>query len=354
MSEMKTGSRHVTIKDVAKAAGVGIVTVSRALNDQEGVSDSTRARIQKTAAELGYVPNRHARFLKLTANRTIAVLVKGMDNQLFSRILARLEKNIREREYLMNVVSVPHWADELSEAAKIVDEDSMAGIIFLGAKILHRTSDLSRLQVPFVSSTVSLKDSKHRERYSSVAIDDYKESRHVIEYLYSLGHRNIAFVGSDLQDNSVGLLRFKGYQDALSDLGISPRPGWIRSFSAQDDAPYSYENGYLMTRQLLEECGEITAIFAIADVLAIGAIHAVHEAGRSVPEQISVVGFDGLPVGRYLHPPLTTVVQPVEEIAQTTCELLFEQIDDGEPRHVIFPGELRRGGTACATPASAV
>lgn len=350
----ETNGSKVTIKEVAASAGVGIVTVSRALNGQKGVSPATRQNIQRIADELGYRPNRHARFLKLAANRSIAVVIKGMDNPLFAQILERLEKNIRAKEYLMDIVAVPHWSDELSEAVKVVDEDSMAGVVFLGARFQHRSADIEKLKVPFVVSTVSLKDSEHRDRYASVAIDDYGESCRVVEYLYAQGHRNIAVVGSDPLDNSMGSLRLEGYRDTLAKHGIVPAPKWIRSFDSYDDAPYSYENGYKMTRALLEECPEVTAVFAIADVLAIGALHAANEMGRSVPDQLSIFGFDGIPVGTYLNPPLSTVVQPIDEIAEVTCELLFSQIEGKPPRHVIVSGEIQEKGTVASLDAACV
>lgn len=337
------------IKDVARAAGVGIATVSRALNGQEGVSAQTRKRIEETAATLGYQPNRHARFLKLNSNRSIAVVIKGLENPLFARILDQLERAIRSHDYQVNIVSVPHWSDELRDAIQTVDEDSALGVIFLGAHFQHRVDDLEKLSVPFVVSTVSMKDSAHRERYASVAIDDYGEAGRVVDYLYQLGHRQIGIIGSDSLDNSVGSLRLAGYFDALRKHGIEPHPQWVRSFDNSEDSPYSFENGYRMTRDLLQECPDVTAIFAIADVLAIGAMQAARDMNLCIPRDISIVGFDGIPLGSYVYPALTTVNQPADEIAEITCDLLFSQLNgEQQPRHIIVPGHLLPKGTTAA------
>lgn len=330
--------QRVTIKDVASAAGVGIVTVSRALNEKKGVSEATRQRIQKIANELNYEPNRHAQFLKLTASKSIAVFAKGLDNQLFAPILKILERGIRERDYLLNIVAVPHWADEFAQAVKIVEEDSITGVVFLGGRFQHDPEYLDKLRVPFVLSTMSGANQSLRDRCSSVSVDDYAESRRIVEYLLSLGHRRIAIIGSGMEDFSVGRLRLEGYLDAMKSAGITPLPAWQRSFDASADMPYNLSTGYHITLKLLEEAPEITAIFSVADVMAIGALRAAAEMGRRVPEDLSVFGFDGIPVGRYLVPKLSTLEQPVEEIARLTCELLFDSIKGRPPRHVIVPG----------------
>ncbi|MDD7541086.1 MAG: LacI family DNA-binding transcriptional regulator [Mobiluncus porci] len=330
--------QRATIKDVACAAGVGIVTVSRALNGKVGVSEATRERIQQIATELDYEPNRHAQFLKLTASRSIAVFVKGLDNQLFSPILNILEHEIRERDYLLNVVAVPHWADEFAQAVKIVEEDSISGVVFLGGRFQHNASYFDKLKVPLVLSTMSGANQALKDRYSSVAVDDYGESRRIVEYLLSLGHRRIAIIGSGMEDFSVGRLRLEGYLDAMENAGITPLPSWQRSFDARADTPYNFSTGYHITLDLLKEAPEVTAIFSVADVMAIGALRAASEMGRRVPEDLSIFGFDGIPVGRYLVPKLSTLEQPVEEIARITCELLFDSIEGKAPRHVTVPG----------------
>lgn len=346
-------SRGVNIKDVAKASGVGIATVSRALNGQDGVSSATRERIQKIADSLGYHPNRHARFLKLTANRSIAVVIKGLENPLFAGILEQLEKDIRAQDYAVNIVSVPHYSDELQEAINTVNEDSVAGVIFLGARFLHDNTDIEKLTVPFVVSTVSFQKDEHYDRFASIAVDDYGEARRVVDYLYDLGHRRIALLGCDPLDDSVSSLRLQGYMEAMHDHGLEPPSRWIRAFKSRDDAPYSMQNGYHLTQELLRECPEITAIFSTADVLAIGAMRAIREAGLNIPKDISIIGFDGIPMASYLTPPLTTIRQPADEIAKTTCELLFSQIEGEKPRHVVLAGTLlTKDSTSSVSPTS--
>ena len=343
-----TAGRRVTIKEVAQAAGVGVVSVSRALNDQPGVSGETRERIREIARSLGYRPNRHARFLKLSSSRSIALMMKGIDNPFFQQMLETVENAARERDYLLSVIKVPHYADEVDEAIKLVDEDAVAGLIFLGGNFTHQPADLARLQVPFVLSTIGQLEGVDPASYSSVAVDDFAESRRATQHLLGLGHRRIALLGVGLRDTSVGMLRRRGYQAALSEAGLASDDGLVRGLDLDGRSPYNFEYGYQLTTRLLAERPDVTAIFAVADVIAIGALKAALDRGLRVPQDLSIVGFDGIPVGLYVHPTLTTLVQPARQIAELTCQILFDNMAGAPARQELLKGELRVGGTAGA------
>ncbi|WP_115727009.1 LacI family DNA-binding transcriptional regulator [Actinomyces culturomici] len=341
----RESSTRPTIKDIAKAAGVGVVTVSRALNDKPDVSEATRDRIVALAEEMGYRPNRHARFLKLSHNPAIALLMKGVDNPFFQRMLDTMETRIRERDYLLTVVKVPHWADEFEEAIKLVDEELMAGVIFLGGAFAHDASVFERMRVPFVLSTVSRLDRVPDGLYSSVSVDDELEASRAVRHLIDLGHEKIAVLGVPAFDVSVGAQRVAGYRNALAKAGIPVDEGLIRYEVLDQGNPYTLEHGYRLAQRLLAERPDVTAIFAIADVLAIGAMRAVREAGLRIPEDISIIGFDGITFGDFVEPRLTTLAQPPEQIAKITCDILFDQIDSGPVQHVFVPGSIHEGGS---------
>lgn len=334
-----------TIKDIAKAADVGVVTVSRALNGKPDVSDKTRARIIALADEMGYRPNRHARFLKMSHNPSIALLMKGIDNPFFAQMLNTMESIVREHNYLLTVVTVPHWADEIEEAIKLVDEDLMAGVVFLGGSFSHDASVFEQMKVPFVLSTVSRLDRVPDGVYSSVSVDDEFESVRAVRHLIDLGHRTIAVLGVPPLDVSVGTQRVRGYRKALVDARIDVDESLICSQDLIETTPYSLEYGYEVMKKLLAERPDVTAVFAIADVLAIGAMRAIRKAGLRIPEDISIIGFDGIAIGEYVDPPLTTLAQPPALIARLTCEILFDQIASGPVQHVFVPGAIREGGS---------
>lgn len=336
---------RVTIKDVAKAAGVGMVSVSRALNDQPGVSAETRQRIQQIAEQLGYRANRHARFLKLANNQQIAVMMKGIDNPFFQLMMETMENAARERDYLLTVVKVPHYADEVEEAIKLVDEDATSGIVFLGGNFTHDTQIFARFRVPFVLSTIGNLVGISPTEYSSVSIDDLSESRRVVEYLLGLGHRKIALIGVDMADESVGRLRAQGYLAALAEAGATLDEDLVRSVRLDGRSPYNFDYGYQLTRVLLTERPDVTAIFAVADVMAVGALKAAAELGVQVPDQLSIVGFDGIPLTRYVHPSLTTLAQPARQIAKLTIDILFETMAGKPVRHELLSGALQIGGS---------
>ena len=160
------------------------------------------------------------------------------------------------------------------------------------------------------------------------------------EYLLELGHKRIAFLTEGAQAGSVGQLRLEGYKDALRHRGIEVDEKLICEVQRNED-PYSMQNGYNTTRQLLQSKAEFTALFAIADFLAVGACRALHEAGLRIPEDVSVAGFDGIPLGAFYVPQLTTISQPVERMARQTVRLLLDVIDgEAEHEHVIFPASL--------------
>lgn len=340
---MNAEAKRPTIKDIAKAAGVGVVTVSRALNDKPDVSEATRQRILGLAEEMGYRPNRHARFLKLTHNPSIAVLIKGIDNPFFQRMLDTMETNVRERDHLLTVVKVPHWADEVEEAITLVDEEMMAGVIFLGGSFSHEASVFERMRVPFVLSTVSRLDKVPDGLYSSVSVDDALEASRAVRHLIDLGHERIAVLGIPASDVSIGAQRVAGYRAALEGAGLPVDEELVRFEVLEQGNPYTFEHGYRLAQRLLAERPDVTAIFAIADVLAIGAMRAIREAGLGIPEDISIIGFDGITMGDFVEPRLTTLAQPPERIAKLTCDILFDQIASGPAQHVFVPGVIHEG-----------
>ncbi len=339
---------RVTIREVAQEAGVAVVSVSRALNHQPGVSDGTRQHILEVAERLDYHPNRHARFLKLGSNRAIALMMKGIDNPFFQQMLETMETATRERDRLLSVIKVAHHEDEVEEAIKLVDEDAVSGIIFLGGSFTHDPDLLRHVPVPFVLSTVGNLAGIPRSEYSAVTVDDAAESRRVVEYLIGLGHSRIAVLGVTPNDVSIGHMRSQGYLAALTHAGIPVDAELIRAPQLVGASPFTLDYGYELTRDLIRERPDVTAIFAEADVMAVGALKAALEAGLRVPEDISIVGFDGIPLTRYVHPSLTTLVQPAQRIAQLTCDILFDQLNGAAPRYEVVPGTLCVGGSTAA------
>ena len=332
---------QITIKDVAARCKVGVSTVSRAINNHPDINPETKKMIMDVIQESGYIPNNSARNLKRTDAKSIAVLIKGITNTFFSSMIKIIEEECKKKHYSMELCHVEADENEVDIALELVKEKRLRGIIFLGGFFLHSEEKLKNLSVPFVFSTVSASPQNiNKANYSNITVDDFKESKKVTEFLIGLGHKDIAIISAEPGDASIGKVRLDGYVAAMTNHGISVKETLISRIDGGVEA-YSMKEGYDATRRLIESKEHFTAIYAIADNIAVGALRALKDAGLRVPEDVSVVGYDGIEIGEYTIPRLTTLKQPVEEMAQQTVKLLFNVISGKEThRHIIYPGEL--------------
>lgn len=332
---------EITIRDIAKQCGVGVSTVSRAINNHPDINPETKKMILEVIEETGFIPNNSARNLKRTDAKCIAVLVKGITNPLFSSMIKIIEEEMQRSRYALVLRHVEEQEDEIDVALELEKEKRLRGIVFLGGKFEHSEEKLRKLKVPFIFSTigVNVPDQMNKVEFSNIAVDDRMESQKMTEYLLKLGHRRIALI-TERSDLPIGRLRTEGFRRAFDKYGISA-PEELICYVQENIDHYSMENGYLTAKKLLESGQEVTAIYAVADSLAIGACRAVLEAGKRIPEDISVAGYDGIELGEYYNPRLTTIKQPVEEIAKKTIRLLLDVIGERkEHQQIIFPAEL--------------
>lgn len=331
---------EMTIKDVAKKCGVGISTVSRAINNHPDISPETKQMVMDVIREIGFIPNNSARNLKRTDAKCIAVLIKGITNPFFSSVIQIVETQVQKKKYAIVIQHVDAYENELDVAIQLVKEKRLRGIIFLGGSYQHDRRQIAKLKVPFVFCTIGTVQDKGEKIYSNIAVDDRTESRKMIDYLLDLGHRKIAIITEGIDAESVGHLRFEGYKDALAARNIAIDERLICEVKDTVD-PYSMQNGYEMAKKLIDSGADFTAVFAIADFLAIGVCRALREAGKRIPEDISVAGYDGLAIGEFYTPQLTTIRQPVEAMAEKTAQLLLDVIDGKNGHeHIYFPAEL--------------
>lgn len=315
---------EITIKDIAKQCGVGVSTVSRALNNHPDINPETRRMIMEVIEQTGFIPNNSARNLKRTDAKCIALLVKGITNPFFSSMIQIIEEETQRKKYALVLRHVEAHEDEVDVALELEKEKRLRGIVFLGGTFRHSQEKLSKLKVPFIFSAIGIDNCEQtgKMEFSNIAVNDLLESRKMTEYLLDLGHRRIALI-TEKSDEPIGQRRMEGYREAYEERGLEV-PEDIICYVQEGIDHYSMENGYRTAKKLLESGREITAIYAVADSLAIGACRAVKEAGKRIPEDISVVGYDGMEIGEYYNPQLTTIRQPVEEMARRlfTCCLM--------------------------------
>lgn len=332
---------EITIKDIAKKCGVGVSTVSRAINNHPDINPETRKMIMGVIEETGFIPNNSARNLKRTDAKCIAVLVKGITNPFFSNMIQIIEEETQKHKYALVLRHVEAHEDEVDVALELVKEKRLRGIIFLGGGFYHSEEKLAKMTVPFVFSTIGMgmSEKENKRSYSNITVDDRLESKKMTDYLLNLGHRDIAIIVEDPKQ-PLGQLRLEGYEEAFETHNLAVNPKMI-CFVEENIEHYSMENGYITAKKLLESGEKVTAIYATADSLAVGACRAILEAGKKIPEDISVAGYDGISLGEYYNPKLTTIKQPIEDMALTTIHLMLDVIAGREEhKQIVFEAEL--------------
>jgi DNA-binding LacI/PurR family transcriptional regulator len=334
----------INIKDIARLCGVGVSTVSRAINNHPDINPETKNMIMQVIKENNYIPNNSARNLKRTDSRAIAVLIKGIGNPFFSKMIRIFEEEIQKKKYSFILQRVDEQEDEVDVALELIKEKKPRGIVFLGGYFSHSREELEQLTVPFVLSTIGMTEYLGESPdFSCVSVDDYAESYKMTDYLCKLGHKKILILTAPSDDESIGRLRLEGYKKALLDNGITPSPSLI-IFSEECEECYTMENGYRMMNRVLNEQPEFTAVYAISDSIAIGACKAIFEHGMQIPEDYCMAGYDGLDIARYYNPSITTIRQPVEEMAKATIKILFDVIKNkAEHQKKVFRAELIEG-----------
>lgn len=344
----------ITIKDIAKECGVGVSTVSRALNNHPDINPETREKIMQVIKERGFVPNDSARYLKQSETNSIALLVKGITNPFFTKMIRIMEAYIQDKDYTTILRHVDNEEDEVTVAESLVKERRLKGIVFLGGAFMHDEKKLRALDVPFIFATIGNLDKirgasvqayaeeaeKSGLAYANIAVDDVEEVKKAINYLISQGHRKIGIITEGRNIPSVGQLRFRGYQEALRENRIPYSPDLVYEVKNSGER-YTMPNGYRGAQALLQRNPDMTAVFCISDVMAFGACRAILDAGRMIPDDISVVGFDGIEESDYYNPRLTTIRQPVDQMAQHAIEFIFDMIDKKrKPENIVMPAEL--------------
>ncbi len=333
----------MTIKDLAAKTGYAVGTVSRALNDHPNVSDKARKAILQAARESGFELNVNAKQLKQTRSNTILVIVKGTGNELFAEMLEYIQNLIAKTRYLLVVDYLDEDSNEVIRAVQLCREKKPLGILFLGGNAKNFAADFDKIDIPCVEVT---NDASYLNFHnlSSVTTDDREAARRAIDTLVEYGHRSIAVIGGDRKTSDISRIRYEGCQLSFAEHGIAFDPD--RDYQG---VRFSCQDGYKATRQLLKNPGRFTAIFAISDVMAIGAIRALWEAGLRVPEDVSIIGLDGLAMGKYLIPQLSTVKQDFRTIALRSVEILLDAIEEGKPAcHERVPFEVRKRESICS------
>jgi len=334
--------KRATIKDVAALASVSRQTVSRVLNDKGYVAEETRARVLAAIETLGYHPSAVARSMVAGRTCTLGCISPNLTDYTFASIIEGAQAEARRQGYFILTGSAPAEPD-VEPLLEEMLRRRVDGLLILNP----RADGRYRHFLPLIEKGVAVVyagNSPAEEPASSVRCDDREGGYRATRYLIDLGHTAIATVsGPDNEECTVD--RLEGYVQALSQTGLRVDPALVVS------GDWSSTSGYQATRRLLGTSHNFSAIFAQNDRMAIGAIHALREAGRRVPANISVIGFDDIPMASYFDPPLTTLHQLLESLGRRAAQLLIETIHDPhrQPSQVLIPARFVER-SSCAPP----
>lgn len=322
----------LTVRDIAKAAGVSPATVSRYYSGSDIVGTQTARKIEQVAQELGYTPKSK----KCRDNGVIAVLIPDLQLGFYGEVLKELIEQIPKYNY--RIVFIPTIAG--SEHYKIFfKEMNIIGVIYLDEAI-------DRDIINYISSkkikTVMCAGASFDSRSEMVHINDIAAAYEGTKYLISLGHEKILFLSDYLRNIDSCFQRFTGCKRALDEIGID-----IKEEEMLGCGPVTYDTGYRLTKQFLEKKIEFSAIFAFSDEMAAGAISALHDFGLKVPDNVSVLGFDDIALASRLNPRLTTIHQPIEEFVNKTLEAFLDLETANRNLEITLPYKLVKRGT-CA------
>jgi len=322
MSRTKT---TVTIRDVAEAAGVSVSTVSRVLNDKDDVAPGTYQKVQDVIDELGYTSSLAARGLRSHRMNVIGLIMPDVGDPFSIQVMKGVSRAIAELDYDLIVYTGGEFRRESSADRERRFVSLLGGGITDGAIVVTPAAT----SFPTASPVVVVDPNVETHDCPAVIATNREGALAAVEYLISLGHRRIGFISgrSELQS---AVRRLQGYKDGLARAGIPLDPDLIQT------GDYTRQTGFTCAQRLLNLSNPPTAIFASNDQSATGAIKAIYEAGLSVPDDVSVVGFDNVPEVAYTHPGLTTVDQSIDKMGYIATEILISLIEGDSPESDLY------------------
>ncbi len=328
----------VTIKDIARESGYSISTVSRVLNHRSDVSPDAKKKIEETVEKFHFVPNNNAKHLKQSNTKIIGVLVKGISNMLFSNIVEEIQRMISKTEYTLVVTYIDEDDNEVEQALQLCRERKPLGLLFLGGNPDFFRQDFAKVDVPGVLIT-NQANILPFENLSSVATDDIEAGKCAVDALFAAGHNKIGIIGGDPIKSYTSHQRYLGCKESFAEHHVE-----MNLDVCYEKARFSFDSAYRAMKRLIGKYPDLTAVFAMSDVMAIGAIRALRDLDYRIPEDISVIGFDGTDLAEFYNPKLATIRQQYKTLAVRSVEILFGQIElKKEPVYEVVPFEFGSG-----------
>ena len=311
---------RVKLKDIAEMTGFDISTVSRALRDDPRVKEETKKKIKEIAKKLNYIPDISAKILSSGKSGIIGIILPEVKHSFYSEIFEEINEICLERELIPELLLTEFNQLRIENIKKQIIYQKMDGII-----LAYHSLDFSFISEKICPIVFIDVPNDNFENFDKVIIDNLEGAKEAIRYLIEIGHRKIGFIADAVTTKK----RFDGYKDALKEKNIEIDEELIEIRSGRSE-----EIGYQAGLKLLSKPNRPTAIFCVNDLIAIGLLRASFELNIKVPEQLSIIGFDDIPISRYLPIPLTTVSQPIKEIATEAIGLLIDRIKNPQKPYI--------------------
>ena len=321
---------RVTISDVAREAGVSLMTVSRVINDKGEISPATRSHVLDVIERLGYRPSRIAQGLATQRTGTLGLIVPDIANPFFSDIARGAEDRARAAGYHILVCNADESPKRELSVLQSLEEKRVDGLVLCSSRL---PDDALLTALAYHPAVVLINRRLEGAQVGTVVLDDEAGARTATQHLLQSGHRAVGFLAGPLASYS-SRQRSKGYQAALAAAGVPYDPDWVRACS------YDVQGGRDSARALLTDHPELTALFCYNDLVAIGALRASAGLGRRVPDDLAIVGFDDIPLAALVTPALTTCRIPRHDLGSQAMSLLLDRIEgcpDGCQEIVLHP-----------------
>jgi DNA-binding LacI/PurR family transcriptional regulator len=310
------GERRLNIGEIARRARVSTATVSRTLNQSGAVRPETARKVWRAAAALNYYPNSHARALVSGRSHLLGLIVSDITNPFFPELVHRFEALATQHQYDVILTSTDYKTAYMTNCVRRMLERKVDGVAIMTSEMdMGMIKDLARRGVPLVFLDVG----HVGHRMSHVLIDYANGIRQAVDHLIDLGHRRVGFIAGPL-DLLSARMRRQAFLDSVRARGIAPEQKLVR------EGTHTAEGGQQAMTALLKQTRRPTAVVCSNDWTAIGALHAIDAAGLRVPDDISIVGFDDIPLASYTRPPLTSVRMSARDVGSTAFDALFRLI----------------------------
>lgn len=316
----------VTIKDVAAHAGVSVATVSAVVNDADWVTDATRARVRRAVAELGYRPNRVARSLKTKEAYAVGAIVSDITNPFFTEVIRGLSHALQETDRNLFLCDADHRFDLGDAHLDMLIEQQVDGLVIIGDSV-REASLASYLRRRSHVPVVAIERDYTIDRVSCLLVDSEQGAYDATTHLVEQGFRRIALIAGP--EEGAGSMtygratRTAGWRRALDNADLPSSDDWVAR------GTFRYESGATAMRDLLSRPERPDAVFVANDMMALGAMHALHQMGLRIPDDVALIGFDDIPVSALVAPPLSTMAMPKRRLGRAAHELLRAHIEHG-------------------------